>query len=126
MFAGQAPVKVAGRGACAGTMKVMIDVTESTFAREVLQADVPVLVDFWATWCGPCRALAPQLEKLAAQRPDLKIVKVDIDENPGLAADYDVMSVPTVALVIGGQHVHSLTGAMPAAKLARELEPFLA
>ncbi|NQT12091.1 MAG: thioredoxin, partial [Planctomycetes bacterium] len=74
-----------------------------SFAREVLESEVPALVDFYADWCGPCRALAPTLEELARETPDAKIVKVNVDENPELAVQYGVSSIPSLAVFKDGQ-----------------------
>ena len=83
-------------------------VTEASFKQEVLDHEGAVLVDFWATWCGPCRVLHPVLEEIAAERDDLKIVSIDIDENPGIAAQYEVLSIPTMILFKEGQLVNRM------------------
>ena len=101
-------------------------VTEASFKQEVLDHEGAVLVDFWATWCGPCRVLHPVLEEIAAERDDLKIVSIDIDENPCIAAQYEVLSIPTMILFKEGQLVNRMVGAMPKRKLLKELEPALA
>jgi thioredoxin 1 len=101
-------------------------VTEASFKQEVLDHEGAVLVDFWATWCGPCRVLHPVLEEIAAERDDLKIVSIDIDENPGIAAQYEVLSIPTMILFKEGKLVNRMVGAMPKRKLLKELEPALA
>jgi thioredoxin 1 len=90
-----------------------ISVNEQTFDSEVLQSDRPVMVDFWATWCAPCRMVAPTLEKLAREQSKLKIAKVDVDENPGLASRYGTMSIPTMIVFQRGQEVDRWVGAMP-------------
>jgi thioredoxin 1 len=90
-----------------------ISVNESDFAREVLQSDRPVMVDFWAPWCGPCRMVAPTLEKLAGEQTKLKIAKVNVDENPNLASQYRTMSIPTMIIFQGGREVDRWVGAMP-------------
>jgi thioredoxin 1 len=95
------------------TSAAPLSVNESDFAREVLQSDRPVLVDFWAPWCAPCRMVAPTLEKLAAEQSNLKIAKVNVDENPGLASKYRAMSIPTMIVVQGGREVDRWVGAMP-------------
>ena len=91
-----------------------IAVNEADFEREVLGADRPVLVDFWAPWCGPCRMVAPALESLAREHGNaLKVVKVNVDENPGLAGRYRAMSIPTMIVVKGGREVDRWVGALP-------------
>ena len=79
------------------------EVTDNNFQAEVLEADKPVLVDFWAPWCGPCRIVAPHLEELAGERDDLRVVKLNVDDNPQTAAQYNVMSIPTLLLFKNGQ-----------------------
>ena len=101
-------------------------VTDDNFQAEVLEADKPVLVDFWAPWCGPCRIVAPHLEELAGERDDLKIVKLNTDENPQVSASYNVMSIPTLLLFKNGQVAHQIVGALPKNRLVQELEPALA
>jgi thioredoxin 1 len=101
-------------------------VTDSSFKQEVLDQEGAVLVDFWATWCGPCRVLHPVLEEIAAERDDVKIISLDIDENSSTAAQYEVLSVPTMILFKDGQLVKRMVGAMPKRKLLKELEPALA
>ena len=106
----------------AGTLA---QVTDNNFTAEVLEADGPVLVDFWAPWCGPCRVVAPVLEEIASERQDLKIVKLNTDENPQTSAQYQVLSIPTMILFKGGQPVKTVIGAYPKKKLEQELEPAL-
>jgi thioredoxin 1 len=96
------------------------DVTDATFENEVLQADRPVLVDFWAEWCGPCHAVAPVLERIADEH-DLKLVKVNIDENQDLAMRYGIQSIPNMMLFEGGAPKASAVGAMPKGMLERQL-----
>ncbi|MEA2332233.1 MAG: thioredoxin 1 [Thermoleophilaceae bacterium] len=102
------------------------EVTDSNFQAEVLEADKPVLVDFWAPWCGPCRIVAPHLEELAGEREDLLIVKLNVDENPQISAQYSVMSIPTLLLFKHGQVAHQIIGALPKSRLVQELEAPLA
>lgn len=93
---------------------VPISVNEAQFEREVLRANRPVLVDFWAPWCGPCHIVAPTLEKLAREQSKaLKVVKVNVDENPGLASRYGAMSIPTMLIIKGGREVDRWVGAQP-------------
>ena len=101
-------------------------VTDATFEIEVLKSDTPVLVDFWAEWCGPCLRVAPVLEEIAGELGDkIKIVKLDIDANPNTARDYRVMSVPTLTIFKDGQPVQSVAGARPKGELVRLIESSL-
>ncbi|MFL6143904.1 MAG: thioredoxin [Labedaea sp.] len=103
-----------------------VTVTDSSFASDVLNSDKLVLVDFWATWCHPCRMVAPVLEEIAAEHPEtLTIAKLDIDENPGTARDYQVMSIPTLILFKGGEPVKQIVGAKPKAALLQDLADYL-
>ncbi|CAM2774887.1 thioredoxin [Saccharomonospora xinjiangensis] len=103
-----------------------VNVTDSTFADEVLMHDKPVLVDFWATWCGPCKMVAPVLEEIAAEHGDkLRIAKLDTDANPNTARDYQVMSIPTMILFKGGKPVKQIVGAKPKAALLSDLADVL-
>jgi thioredoxin 1 len=107
----------------AGTLN---EVTDDNFQAEVIESESPVLVDFWAPWCGPCRVVAPVLEEIASERPDLRIVKLNTDENQQTAAAFQVLSIPTMILFKGGQPVKTVIGACPKKKLEQELEPALA
>jgi thioredoxin 1 len=102
------------------------EVTDANFRAEVIESDQPVLVDFWAPWCGPCRVVAPVLEEIASEREDLRIVKLNVDENQQTAASFQVLSIPTLILFKGGQAVKTVVGAYPKKKLEAELEPALA
>ena len=107
----------------AGTLT---QITDNNFDAEVLEAEGPVLVDFWAPWCGPCRVVAPVLEEIASERPELRIVKLNTDENPQVAARYQILSIPTMMVFRAGEPVKTIIGAYPKKKLEAELEPILA
>jgi thioredoxin 1 len=101
------------------------EVTDDTFQAKVIESESPVLVDFWAPWCGPCRVVAPVLEEIAAERPELSIAKLNIDENQQTAASFQVLSIPTLILFKGGEAVKTVIGAYPKKRLQEELEPAL-
>jgi thioredoxin len=107
----------------AGTLS---EVTDANFQAEVIEAEGPVLVDFWAPWCGPCRVVAPVLEEIASERPELRIVKLNIDDNQQTAAQFQVLSIPTMILFKAGEPVKTVIGAYPKKRLEQELEPALA
>jgi thioredoxin 1 len=96
-------------------------VTEKDFDAQVLESEQPVLVDFWAEWCGPCHAIAPVLDQIAEERNDLKVVKLNIDEQPAIAQRYGVMSIPTLILFKDGEPAAAAVGAMPKSMLEERL-----
>ncbi len=103
-----------------------VTISDDTFGAEVLQSEKPVLVDFWATWCGPCKMVAPVLDEIAGEHGDkLTVAKLDIDANPKAARDFKVMSIPTMILFQGGEPVKTIVGAKGKAALLRDLEDVL-
>jgi thioredoxin 1 len=102
------------------------EVTDTNFQAEVIESDQPVLVDFWAPWCGPCRVVGPVLEEIASERDDLRIVKLNVDDNQQTAATFEVLSIPTLILFKDGQVAKKVIGAYPKKRLEAELEPALA
>jgi thioredoxin 1 len=103
------------------------EVTDTNFQAEVIESSVPVLVDFWAPWCGPCRMVAPVVEEIAQEKGEaLKVVKLNIDENQDTAMQFNVLSIPTLMLFRDGQVAKTVVGAYPKRKLEAELEPALA
>jgi len=101
-------------------------VTDSTFQQEVLESNVPVLVDFWAPWCGPCRMVAPIVQEIAEQyNGQVKVVKLNTDENPGVASQYGIRSIPTLMIFQAGQQVDRVVGAVPKTTLASKLDQYV-
>src|SRR5579875_569490 len=118
-------VPISHRGAeMAGNVS---EVTDNNFQAEVLESEVPVLVDFWAPWCGPCRMVAPVVEEIATEKAgQLKVSKLNTDENQQTAIQYNVLSIPTLIVFKNGQEVKRVTGAYPKKRLEAEIEPALA
>jgi thioredoxin 1 len=107
-------------------MSTVIAVTDAKFEEDVLKSDIPVLVDFWAPWCGPCRMVAPVVEEVATQyEGQIKVFKLNTDENPAVAAQYGIRSIPTLMLFKGGQRVDVVVGAVPKTTLSTTIEKYL-
>ena len=104
----------------------LTEVTDTTFQAEVVESPEPVLVDFWAPWCGPCRMVGPILEQIDAERSDVRVVKLNTDENQQTAATFGVMSIPTMILFKNGQAVHQIVGALPKPRIEQQLDQALA
>lgn len=108
-------------------MGVVKPVTDKDFTEQVLQSDLPVVVDFWAEWCAPCRMVSPVLEEVAAEHSDkLRVVKLNVDENPETASAYRITSIPTLNVYKGGQVVKQIIGARPKKAILKELSDFIA
>lgn len=97
------------------------NINKNNFRDEVMNSDKPVLLDFWAPWCGPCRMVAPILEEIASERPDVKVGKVNVDEQPELAGQFGVMSIPTLVVIKNGKVVNQAIGARPKNEILRML-----
>jgi thioredoxin 1 len=103
-----------------------VEITDSNFEQEVLQSDLPVLVDFWAVWCGPCRLIAPAVEELSNEYAGkLKVGKLDVDNNPNTAGRFGIRSIPTLLVFKGGEVVDRIVGAMPKQAMVEKLTPFM-
>ena len=99
-----------------------LHITKETFEKEVLQSNIPVLLDFWAPWCGPCRKVGPILDEIAEEREDIKVCKVNVDEEPELAGAYDVMTIPTLMVIKDGEIISQSAGARPKAQILELFE----
>ena len=107
-------------------MSAALQVTDSSFKQDVLESDIPVLVDFWAPWCGPCRMVAPVVDEIAQQyEGTVKVVKLNTDENPQVASQYGIRSIPTLMIFKGGQRVDMVVGAVPKTTLSNTLEKYI-
>ena len=103
----------------------VVTITKENFENEVLKSDKPVLLDFWATWCGPCRMVSPIVDEIANERDDIKVGKINVDEQGELSMQFRIVSIPTLILFKNGKPVHTMVGNMPKAELKKELEAYL-
>lgn len=97
----------------------IIELTQENYQKEVLESDKPVLIDFFATWCGPCKMVSPVVDQIAAERPDIKVCKLDVDKNLDLARSFQIMSVPTLVAMKNGEIINKTVGAMPKAVILK-------
>lgn len=102
------------------------EITDSNFQAEVVEHETPTLVDFWAPWCGPCRLVSPVLEQIDGEREDMRVVKLNVDENQQTAAQFGVMSIPTMILFKNGRAIHQIIGALPKQRIESQLDDALA
>ena len=97
----------------------VIELTQANYQKEVIESDKPVLIDFFATWCGPCKMVSPVVDEIAGERPDIKVCKLDVDKNLDLARTFQVMSVPTLVAMKNGEIINKIVGAMPKAQILK-------
>lgn len=106
-------------------MSAIVTVSDASFQQDVLDSDKPVIVDFWAAWCGPCRQVAPILEEIAQEHPEIVLAKLNVDENPRTAAEYQIVSIPTMNVYQNGEVVKQIIGARPKPQLLHDLRDYL-